>query len=180
MYFRQSTTNASLVANTYFDKIQRISVSTTDKRIRVPMMLLITNVSYRKVMRHFFRQIKHLMDTNFFQLEDFISTVAFYFVFKTGMAESESEIVVLKIHSTFFDINNFTGVGFRDSGNKAFTVNSFNLLPSNLTIFLFVQFVLVPKLILAFQVDFVSLNFRYSYLKYVLRLLPSQLHPLKL
>ena len=89
------------------------------------MMLLITNVPYRKVTRHFFRQIKHLMDTNFFQLEDFISTVAFYFVFETGMAESESEIVVLEIHSTFFDINNFTGVGFRDSGNKAFTVNSF-------------------------------------------------------
>ena len=108
-----------------FGQFQRISVGTSDKTIRISVVLSMRETPYRKalVTQYFFRKIKHLATNNTFSHGYLMSTVASYFDFETRTAETESESAALLVQCTNFSVNNMEGDRFTDNRNKIVIVD---------------------------------------------------------
>ena len=65
------------------------------------------------------------METESFSTGDFITTIASNFDFENGAAEIQSKHIVENMRSDFSNVNNISGVGFRDNCNKAVVVKYF-------------------------------------------------------
>ena len=74
----------------------------------------IADIPYQKVLvaYNFFRQIDQLAKIEIFSDEDLPTTVVSYFNSETGAAEIQSKEIVENIRSTFFTVNDLSGVGF--------------------------------------------------------------------
>ena len=89
---------------------------------------------------NFARKIKQLAETESISIGYLITTIALYLDFENGVAEAQSEHRAENFISVFFDVNNLSGVGFRDNYNKVVVVlviKDFTSPPPALTYFLF-------------------------------------------
>ena len=129
-------------------KFQRIFVGTSDKTIRIPVVLPMRETPYCKalVAQHCFRKIRYLVTNNMSSYGYLISTVASYFDFETGTAEAGSESATLLAHREIFLVNNLEGFGFTDIMNKIVIVNSSKPAPR-------VTYFMVRSIVNGFAVD---------------------------
>ena len=90
-----SQQHSSLANDTAFGKFTRIAVGVTEAVIHAQVALPIADSLYRKnfVAQHFVRQIKQLVEIDFFSTGDFITTVASYFDIDTNDYDSHSVLL---------------------------------------------------------------------------------------
>ena len=110
----------------HFDHFSISLLGSRTKLFRILVEPPIPNIPYRKlsVTYHFLGHINNLADTEAFETENLLATVSLYFEFYTGVVEIESEYVIAKIYSKFFNVGNLTSIGFCDSRNKLVTVDN--------------------------------------------------------
>ena len=87
-----NTSGTSGIGGGSFGVYKLISVGTSDRTIRVPSVLPMSERPYRKAMvaNLYFRKIEALASASSFTSADLISTIATYFNFNTSPAENEA------------------------------------------------------------------------------------------
>ena len=122
-----------------FGSYQLLAVGTSDKNIRVPVPLPMSQLPYRKVMVAdlFFGTIKGLALDSAFSSADLIATTAGYFGFNTSSAEDEVTVASVKVRAAIFNIEHLTGLGFHNSKVDAVSFDPTGVRPKDLRYFAF-------------------------------------------
>ena len=134
-----NTSGTSGIGGGSFGVYKLISVGTSDRTIRVPSVLPMSERPYRKAMvaNLFFRKIEALASDPSFTSADLISTIATYFDFNTSPAENEATAAADKIRAAVFHVDNLTGLGFRNQFGADVAFDMASSRPANLRYFAF-------------------------------------------
>ena len=122
-----------------FESYQLLAVGTSDRNIRVPVPLPMSQLPYRKAMVAdlFFGTIKGLALDSAFSSADRIATTAGHFGFNTSSAEDEATVVSTKVRAAIFNVEHLTGLGFRNRKGDTVLFDPTGVRPKDIRYFAF-------------------------------------------
>ena len=121
-----------------FGSYKFLVVGTSERMIRVPVPLPMSQLPYRKAMvvDLFFGTVKGLAIDSIFSSADLVVMIAGYFDFNTSSAEEEETVAVKNIRAAIFDVNHLTGLALRDHKGGSISFDPTGASPQNLTYFM--------------------------------------------
>ena len=122
-----------------FGSYQLLAVGTSDRNIRVPVPLPMSQLPYRKAMVAdlFFGTIKGLALDSAFSSADLIATTAGYFGFNTSSAEDEATVASDKVRAAIYNVEHLTGLGFCNRKGNTVSFDPIGDRPEDLRYFAF-------------------------------------------
>ena len=122
-----------------FGSYQLLAVGTSDRTIRVPIPLPMSQLPYCKVMvvGLFFSTIKGLATDSTLSSVDLVSTIVGYFDFNISSVEEEGMVAAKKNRTAIFKLEKITGLGFRNHKGGSVSFDPNDTRPADLTHFAF-------------------------------------------
>ena len=110
-----------------FGSYQLLAVGTSDRNIRVPVPLPMSQLPYRKAMVAdlFFGTIKGLVLDSAIFSADLIATTAGYFGFNTSSAEDEATVASAKVRAAIFNVEHRKEIASAIKASMSTTVEFF-------------------------------------------------------
>ena len=99
-----------------FGSYQLLAVGTSDRNIRVPVPIPMSQLPYRKAILAdlLFGMIKGLALDSAFSSADLIATTVGYFGLNNSSVEDEATVASTKVRASIYNVEHLTGLGFRN------------------------------------------------------------------